>query len=107
MTIFDFLGERVAIYGAGKRGQQLYQQLTKGKKINGKRYSFKVVAWFDREAEEYQKKGYPVEKPEKATSVEYDQLVIAIWKKEMAEEIKKKLIGYGVPEEKIYWLYEL
>ncbi len=107
VTVLDFLGERVAIYGAGKRGQTLYQKIMEREKRNGKQHPLKVVLWLDQDAKEYQKKGYPVVEPEKATSVEYDQLVIAIVRKEVAEEIKQRLIKYGVPEDKIVWSYAL
>ena len=105
MTILDFLGERVAIYGAGKKGQELYQQVTGKGKVQGRRYYAEVVLWVDQNAEQYQKEGLPVVGLEQVRSVAYDQLVIAIAKKETAEKVKQTLLMYGVPEEKIFWMY--
>ena len=106
VTVLDFLGERVAIYGAGKKGQEFYQQVTGKVKIKGRRYHSKVVLWIDQNANKCQKEGLPVVGLEQVRSVAYDQLVIAIAKKETAEKVKQTLLAYGVPEEKIFWVYD-
>ena len=106
VTIFDFLGERVAIYGAGKKGQELYQQVTGKRKVNGRKYHAEVVLWIDQNAGQCQKEGLPVVGLEQVRSVAYDQLVIAIAKRETAEKVKQTLLTYGVPEEKIVWVYD-
>ncbi len=106
VTISDFLGKRVAIYGAGKKGQELYQQVTGKGKVQGRRYYAEVVLWVDQNAEQYQKEGLPVVGLEQVRSVAYDQLIIAIAKKETAEKVKQTLLTYGVPEEKIFWVYD-
>ncbi len=105
ITLFDFLGSQIVIYGAGKKGQEFYQQVTG--KVKGRRYHSKqVVLWIDQNVEQCQKEGLPVVGLEQVKSVEYDQLVIAIAKKETAEKVKQILLTYRVPEEKIYWIYD-
>ena len=106
IVLLDFLGEKVAIYGAGKKGQELYQQVTGKVKVQGRRYHAEVVLWVDQNAGQCQKEGLPVVGLEQVRSVAYDQLVIAIAKRETAEKVKQTLLTYGVPEEKIVWVYD-
>ena len=106
VILLDFLGERVAIYGAGKKGQELYQQVTGKVKVQGRRYHAEVVLWVDQNAEQCQKEGLLVVGLEQVRRVAYDQLVIAIAKRETAEKVKQTLLTYGVPEEKIVWVYD-
>lgn len=81
-----------------------YEQITGHIKVNGNRYSSNVVLWMDQNFEEYQKRGLPVSSPELLLSVEYEQLIIAIAKKETADSIKDMLIKQGIAEYKILWI---
>ncbi len=106
ITLLDFLDHRVVVYGAGKKGRVFYQQVTGKVKVNGRKYCSEVVLWIDQNVEQYQKEGLPVVGVERVRSAAYDQLVIAIAKKETAEKVKQMLLTYGVPEEKIFWVYD-
>lgn len=96
---YDLIARKVIIYGAGKKGKMLYKQLT-GK--SG--YHADVVLWVDADYEKYQREGFPVESPVKISGVEYDQVIIAVAKKELAEEMKDKLVGLGVSVHRILWI---
>ena len=84
----------------------MYQQVTGKRKVNGRRYHAEVVLWVDQNAGQCQKEGLPVVGLEQVRRVAYDQLVIAIAKRETAEKVKQTLLTYGVPEEKIVWVYD-
>ena len=106
VVLLDFLGKQIAIYGAGKKGQEFYRQVTGKVNVNGRRYHAEVVLWMDQNVKQCQEEGLPVVGLEEVRSVAYDQLVIAIAKKETAEKVKQTLLTYGVPKEKIFWIYD-
>lgn len=96
---YDLIGRKVILYGAGKKGQLLYKQLTEGHK-----YHADILLWVDANYEKYQKDGLHIENPDKIGNVEYDQVLIAVAKKELAEEIKGNLMQSGVPGYCILWI---
>lgn len=103
-NFYDCIAQNIAVYGAGKLGQRFYRQITGAEKVNGVRYSSNVVLWMDRDFLEYQNKGMPVYSPAEAVKQEYQQLIIAVAKKEIAEEIKASLLELGVNKSKIIWI---
>ena len=103
-NVFDCIRQNIIIYGAGKVGQRFYRQITGKDKVNGIRYSSSVVLWVDRNYQEYQSEGMPVASPSEVIKHDYQQLIIAIAKKETADNIRKYLLELGVREEKIFWL---
>lgn len=104
IIFYDYIAGSIAVYGAGKLGRQFYRQITGREKVQGTRYHSHVVLWMDQNYVEYQKEGLPVSSPSKATDKDYEQLVIAIAKKETADSIKEMLIQQGVEEYKILWI---
>lgn len=96
---YDLIAQKVILYGAGKKGQLLFGQLTKGHK-----YHAEVLLWVDSDYERCRKEGLPVESPERIGDVEYAQILIAIAKRELAEEIKESLIEMGIPSYRILWI---
>lgn len=97
---YEMIADRIILYGAGKRGQLLYQQLTEGKE-----YHAQILAWIDRNAEACRENGLDVWGIEKISEVPaYDQVVIAVLDKGAAEEIMKSLTDSGVPGYKILWI---
>ena len=91
------LGERIVLYAAGKIGQEIYSLLEQQE-------SRKVVLWVDKNAEECQKKGLPVENITKLHETEYDEILIAVKDKEVAEQIRKELQASGVRDDRIRWI---
>lgn len=104
IIFYDYIADSIAVYGAGKLGRRFYSQITGREKVQGTRYHSHVVLWMDQNYVEYQKEGLPVSSPSKATDKDYEQLVIAIAKKETADSIKEMLIQQGVEEYKILWI---
>lgn len=95
----NLLEERVVLYGAGRFGQDLYHRLMEEKE-------HEIVLWADKKAEDYQKQGFVnIHCISDIKNVEYDQIVIAVMAKELADEIRTELVGYGFNEEQILWFW--
>lgn len=89
-------GKEIILYGAGRVGKDFYLQLRY-------REDIKVVGWTDKDAEGYQKKGYPVKCLKEISQLKYDYMIVAVRESDMVEQIKKELMEAGIPEEKIVW----
>lgn len=107
---YELLAPQVVIYGAGKRGQLLYMQLTAQRKDMAKLMNLKVdqvpkvSLWLDKNYENYQKDGLKVASPAAVLETKYQQIVIATAIIEIAQEIEKELMGMGIQKGKIIWL---
>ena len=87
----------IVLYGAGYVGQILKRQIDLTGYCN-------ILLWADKNFEEIQNTNYlHVSSPLKIQETEYDYLVIAVEKKDMAKIIRNELITSGIPEEKIIW----
>ena len=87
----------IVLYGAGVVGQAFVQQIRKKKGIN-------VVCWVDADAKNMGIKGiYEIDEIRSIDNLDYDYVVIAIEKEEIAEEIKISLTSMGVEKKKIFW----
>ncbi len=86
---------RIVLYGAGNIGLRYYQQIFRQKELH-------MVLWVDKQWEKHQM-SIPVSAPEEIASHEYDYIIIAVKKKELAEEIRSELMQKGIAGEKILW----
>lgn len=96
VNIDNLQNRRVVIYGAGNVGKDVYAQLSKYEFCN-------IVGWVDKN---YQKYHYPyctVRSSGSLSYLEYDIILIAVFKENLADSIKYELIEKGVPEERIVW----
>lgn len=87
-------GSNIILYGAGGVGQAYYNQIQDNHYCN-------IVAWVDRHRGNREKVMYP----EQMLTLQYSKVVIAVKKKEVAEEIKRELIAIGIKKEKIMWVH--
>lgn len=87
---------KIILYGAGKVGTDYYWQIYRRKLAE-------LVLWVDKRWMEYQNDYTPVYAPEEITNHVYDYIIIAVTKKELADEIRKELIQKEIAEEKILW----
>lgn len=92
-------GSRIVIYGAGKMGQNIYQNMKYSDRL-------KIVAVLDGKAGSLLGilPNIPVLEPQKVLELEYDYIFIAVESEETASDIKNKLLQYGVENQKIIWL---
>lgn len=88
--------QRLVLYGAGKVGQNFFQQLTETEYC-------KEIFWVDKSYEIHQEQGRPVHAPEEIDMTKQDVLLIAVAGKSLAASIKEELIGQGIEEDKIKW----
>lgn len=86
-------GSRIILYGAGKRGKELFCNLIRE---NG----HQLAGWAD---QKYKEIGYPVICADEALRNEYDYILVSIESPVIAEKIKTGLIESGVRPEKIIW----
>lgn len=86
---------RIAIYGAGKCGRDYYKQLERNKR--------KPVIWVDKNFVEYRKQHIPVDSPELVEKEDFDILLIAISREDMAKEIIDELESKGIRKDKLFW----
>lgn len=87
---------RIVLYGAGKIGVAYYRQIYFRKLAN-------MVMWVDKNWENYKGSYMPVSSPDGVKDCEYDYLIIAVKKKEIADEIRQELMQQGVEDKKILW----
>lgn len=93
----DLDGESsIVLYGAGRVGLDYYRQIYRRRLV-------KLVLWVDKGWEKYQKDFLPVSAPEEIESCTFDYLVIAVKKKDLADEIRQELVDMGIAVEKILW----
>ena len=91
-------GTKIILYGAGKVGQGFYQNIRKDDNLQ-------LVAWIDRDFEQYQKQGLKVESPDNINKMEYDYIIMAFLREDMALKIENKLKDtYRIPERKFLWI---
>lgn len=87
---------KIILYGAGKVGRDYFMQ------IMGTNFC-ELIIWVDNNFEEHQKEYLPVYPIECMKNADYDYVVIAIQKKEIAEQVEQTLISKGVLRKKIVW----
>ena len=91
--------KKIAIYAAGEAGQAFYQYC--------KILNYEVVVWVDKNWKRYQnqnKEMLPVEGIEKLQTSIFDYLCIAIYRKELVDEIKQELLALRIENKKIVWV---
>lgn len=95
-STFDkrYYGKNVFIYSAGTFGQQLINRFNETGHC-------KVIAWIDDDYWEYRRCCLNVDPVETITQQNYDYVLIATVNTELAEEIRERLLDYGVSGEKI------
>ncbi len=88
--------KKIIIYGAGRVGRDFYEQMSRYKDIE-------IVAWVDKNSDNISYDYNKVMPPEIINDFNYDYIVIAILKEEVAKVIRKKLLFDGVDENKIIY----
>lgn len=92
---FGRLGDcKVALYGAGKLGQEIYLKTREA-------FPGRITLWTDKNYRMYQQNGIPVRPIWDLLKTEYDLVVIAVINNGTSENIKDELAGMGVPPQKI------
>ena len=92
------LVKQIIVYGAGKFGQELYHKLIS----DGEH---EVILWVDKNADNCRKNGLTqvrdISELEKYKDI---PIVIAVMKKEIAEEIQAELMDRGIDKKRLIWI---
>lgn len=92
----ELYGKNIAIYGAGIVGQGYYAQISYFSNC-------KIVAWVDKNYDQYNFTFRKVENVKRLVSVKFDLVVIAVKNKDIAKNIQQDLVRLGINEQKIIW----
>lgn len=90
------IGKKIVLYGAGCVGQDYYAQICKYKDCE-------IVAWVDSKWEKYHFEYRNVISMEEILGLLFDVIVIAVYNKQIAQEIRDVLTCKGIPNYKIIW----
>lgn len=98
--VFPFLNlldnKSIALYGAGKIGQNYYMQIKKWNVCQ-------IAIWVDKQWEIYQEKGFDVSPVTALLEENYDFIVVAVLEEKVSKDIKVQLTTMGINEDKILW----
>lgn len=89
--------DKIVIYGAGVLGQKIYKHL--------RNLNINIIAWLDRNWENYRANGYDVISPDELSNLDgtYDYILIANINEKVATSIKTCLLETNVKTDKIRW----
>ena len=87
---------KIIIYGAGEVGKDFYLQL------NMLDNYYDIKAWVDKSFDDYEVNA-PFDYVKNIVNYDYDYVVIAVIRQQMANSIKNELESMGISKEKIIW----
>lgn len=92
----EIQGKRIVIYGAGAVGKDYYAQIS--------RYTdCQIAAWVDMHPEKYDYPYTKIEGIDVLDMIDFDILIIAVRKEELAEEIYQQLVSKNIDKGKMVW----
>lgn len=89
--------KRLALYGAGGFGQEVYRVFNANSNVF-------LKVWVDKRDGYYREQGFAVQPVELLKDMEYDILFIAILNNRLCETIKSELIDKGIREDVIFYI---
>lgn len=90
------IGKKVVLYGAGVVGQSIYKQLSNFEGIE-------IAAWVDHNYRNIHSPYRHISDPELIHTLDFDYVVIAVEKKNIAEEIADYLFQKNIEKKSILW----
>ncbi len=94
--IETLLGKKVIIYGAGAVGKDYIVQLCKYDNIS-------IVAWVDKKYKNFDFEWKKVEPVSEILHKDYDIIIVAVKRQDMAEQITNELLEMKINKDKILW----
>jgi len=88
-------GKKVIIYGAGAQGQKTVKEIMLKQELQ-------IVCWVDINYKKYTKAIIPVHSPRDVLNYEYDNVLITLKNKELAQTAICILVEMGIPAKKIF-----
>lgn len=89
-------GKKVALFGSGKVGKSYYLDWKNNTSI-------RVVQWIDSSPPVNEVLGCKIQKTKEIVRNGFDYVVCAVLNQQVAEDMKRQLIGYGIEENRILW----
>ena len=89
-------GKKVAIYGAGKVGNNIYEHIRLYSDIN-------IISWVDKNYKNINNVYMNITSPQILDSLQYDYILIAIENEEIAKQVINELINRNIERNKIIW----
>ena len=104
-VIYEFENEiprnsRIILYGAGKKGMELFSAITEMK-------NFEVIGWVDKYKRGQYYFGRTVVGIDKITAFSFDYILIAIQSPSVAESVKNELRDIGRPSDKMILYHQV
>ena len=96
LCVNKFYNKKICLYGAGAVGQSYYNQLVKYQKIN-------IVSWVDKNPSACNFDYFDVKPVDIISGLDFDYILIAVLKKDLADSIREDLVQRGILENKILW----
>lgn len=89
-------GKKIVLFGAGEVGQNFYHEMALNRKLE-------IVSWMDNKVSQEIIMGRKIEDPQNLLRIEYDYVICAVKKREMAESMGRQLVDMGIAKDKILW----
>ena len=96
-NINKLFNKKIVLYGAGSVGREYYSQIVQYEKCQ-------LVAWVDKNYSTIRYDYYNIKPVNYILKINYDIIIIAVLRKELASTIKDELLCKGITEEKIVWI---
>lgn len=96
LCVNKFYNKKICLYGAGAVGQSYYNQLVKYQKIN-------IVSWVDKNPSACNFDYFDVKPVDIISGLDFDYILIAVLKEDLADSIREDLVQRGILENKILW----
>lgn len=91
-------GQRILLYGASTVGQALYYQF-----INYGNGQSKIIGFIDSDPNAFAHRGFTIFLPEQLSDVQFDLIILATEKKNVADDMRKRLLKRSINDNVIFW----
>ena len=91
----DLKGKKIALYGAGRAGQDLFRQM--------RGLGYKLVIWADRKHMDYSDAPMKICSPDDLCKASYDVIFLGASTEELADKMRMSLVNIGIEEKPILW----
>lgn len=95
-SVFLPQNKKIILYGAGRVGTDYRKQIEGSANIE-------LCGWVDKDFGKYQEKESPVKQVDYIKEIEYDYILVAVWRKTVFDDIREELMDMGIKEDTIIW----
>lgn len=88
--------KKYVLYGAGRVGMDYYRQIRNHSQGEW-------ILWVDKQYERFLETNLQIKAISELANLDFDCILIAVKKEDLANSIKQELMSYGIVEDKIWW----